>query len=357
MLDITNTNSDALIVYLSSLRNECLSNQAGPDRFIRWYFDALSDDGRESLTICFYDTCPLSKRYVESSDKASIRFPSVSLTYSVEGNIVMRATNEYGTDDIAADPDGNGCVIGGSSFRYDKAEYGSGFFVVIDLVAGGNRRIKAELEWLSVESDLLECPARPNEPGACWNFVAPRSDVSGRLTLEGRRGKKRKMVHFRGTGYHDRFQSGRVIDETLGARAWGRAHFVDSTVIFQRPLNAADESDPAKLFLIRDGAIHERSAAGELQNYVRDRFGLKVPMRLSLLTDDNIRLRVKPLRVIDTGFVEKRMVSEFTLMLRDGKPRKTLGIAAFTAPGRLKHSVFRWLHDQRVRRRGHGTAV
>ena len=58
----------------------------------------------------------------------------------------------------------------------------------------------------------------------------------------------------------------------------------------------------------------------------------------SILSEDNIRLRVKPVETIESGFFKKSMVSEITLMLRDGKPRKTLGITEFIRPGAIEKS-------------------
>lgn len=108
----------------------------------------------------------------------------------------------------------------------------------------------------------------------------------------------------------------------------------------------------SKLYLVRDGSIHERTVTTEAQSVIRDRYGLTVPGRLVLLSEDNIRLRVKPLAVIESGFFKKSTVSEMTLMLRDGKARKTSGIAEFIAPGRLRNPLFRWFTGLRIGKNG-----
>ena len=347
------------VAFSSSLKDDVWHGETGHNAFESWHFDALSDDGREALTIDFYDNYPFSSQYFQNHDledgqptATGLRFPAVSLTYSVDGQAILRSVNEYAADRFSASKTKIECVVGDSSFRVDEAEYGSGYFVKIDSLTRGKRRIIAELEWLSVEADFLE-PAESGESAqASWNIVAPRSDVSGRITLIGRSGKTRKVIHFRGSGYHDHFRSSLSLEEAVGPRWWGRAHFVDSTAIFQFLPGKQVAENEAQLFLVRDGSLHSRAMNTELQFSTRRPFGLKVPRRISLLSSDNIRLRVKPQKIIQSGFFEVKMLSEMTLVLRDGKPRKTYGITEFTAPGRLKSSLYRWLSDLRVGRNG-----
>jgi len=345
--------------FCSSLKDDIWHDQKGRNAFESWHFDALSDDGREALVITFDDSYSFSSRYYRqerASNGVAVgdgkRFPAVSFTYSVNGRVVMRAVNEFRADEFSANREGVDCSIGQSKFRVEAAEYGPGFVLHVDLLTSRRCQLKAELEWLSIEADLREPEVKAEPDSASWNMVAPRSDVSGRITVMGRNEKTEKVFHFRGTGYHDHFRSELSLRRTVGSRCWGRAHFVDSTAIFHRHQTDANTDIFSKLFLVREGSIHERDALSETQNQARDRFGLEIPRRLSFLSDDNIRLRVKPLRVIESGFFKKSMVSEMTLMLRDGKPRKTMGLTEFIAPGRLKNPIFRWFSDLRTGRNG-----
>ncbi len=359
MLEITEIKSAGTINVCSSLKDNVWHDQAGGSAFESWHFDALSDDGREALVITFNDSYSFSSRHyrhertgnVESAAEAK-RFPAVTFTYSVDGKIVMRAVNEFRTDEFAADRSVIGCSIGQSSFRVAAAEYGPGFLVQIELLTIRKCRIEAELEWLSIESDLKAPAVKAESYLGSWNIVAPRSDVSGRVTLTGRDKKTKKVIHFRGTGYHDHFRSQTSLRQAVGSRCWGRAHFVDSTVIFHCYQIGKSAESLSKLFLVREGSIHERDALSETQNPKRDRYGIKVPGRLSFVSGDNIRLRVKPVRSIESGFFKKSMVSEITLMLRDGRPRKTMGITEFIAPERLKNPLFRWISGLRIGRNG-----
>ncbi len=359
MSELLQNNNIGDIAITSSLKGACWRNQPEPGAFERWHFDALSDDGREILIISFHDNFALSPRYFNGhknangkTDSLPKKVPAVSLIYSIDGKVILRSVNELSSDQFAVSADGIACSIGTSSFTVETASYGSGFIIRIDLLTAGKRRIKAELEWLSIESDLSADDEQSAGSAVSWNMVAPRSDVSGRISLIGRRGKLRRVVHFRGTGYHDHFRSGLSIAEAVGSRFWGRAHFIDSTAVFHH--HETENSICSKLFLIRDGKIHERDVPNLDSSFSRNSYGLKLPERISLRSEDNIRLRVKPIRVIQSGVFETKVSSEMTLMLRDGKPRKTIGITELITPALMRLRLFRWMADMRIGKNGKG---
>ena len=356
MPDETTQRSASQISVCSSLSDDTWHNLAGPNAFESWHFDALSDDGREAVVIAFYDNYILSPRFHSNTNvpanvihSGKHRFPAVSFVYSVDGRPVFNSITEYVDGDFHAGPDG-GCVVGGSSFRVDTAAYGNGFFVTVDVRTAGGRHIRAEMEWLLIESDLM-ARAGDRTPGI-WNLVAPRADVSGKILLIGRRGKVRRTVQFRGTGYHDQISSENVHYRELASRMWGRAHFIDSTIVFERHGGVQDRGAAGKFFLIRDGNIHERDAACEVSEFKRDRWGLNVPRRIAYVSDDQIKLRIKPTETIRSGFSEVKMLGEITLGLRDGKPRKTIGIVEFVDPRRMSNRLSRWITDLRIGRNG-----
>ncbi|HVF46383.1 MAG TPA: hypothetical protein VNA17_02335 [Pyrinomonadaceae bacterium] len=315
-----------------------------------WHFDALSDDGREAVVITFNNNYPFSPRAFRARQRANEEsaetFPAVTFTYAVDGKIVLRAVNEFEASDCVSDEAAQACSIGDSSFRKNLAEYGSGFLLDVELLTPRKCRLKAEFEWLSIETADVSCQQR-----LLRNVVAPRADVSGRITHIGRRENTRRVFQFRGTGYHDHVSMPGAPDGLFTSSVGGRAHFVDSTAIFQSFHPDARPDVASTLVLVMDGATITGDAKMETQKFKRDRYGLVYPGRI-MLADDKTRLRVKPLEPIESGFFKKIMTSEITLMLGDGKPRKTIGIVEFTEPGRLKNRVFRWLSDLRIARSG-----
>ena len=351
-------------VFSSSITADVWHPQKDPKAYEWWYFDALSDDGNEAVVIVFLDNFIYSPRYNDlrkTNGSAAIpeneRFPAVSITYYRDGKQVYRAVNEYRAGQFAASENTPECKIGNSSFRYESASYGSGFSVAIDVPLSRNRRLEAKLEWLSIESDFGTAPFCYDDSTHCWNMVAPRSDVTGKITVVDSSGRKLDVRSFRGTGYHDHNLDNRWLVKTVRDWHWGRAHFADCTAIFYRYREIGDGSPTTKLFLIKDGELQVREVRFEEQNYVRDKFGIRYPTSLHLISEDGIRLNSKPLKVIDSSFYHMRFLSSITLKLADGKEHHTTGIGEFIAPKALKHRWLNRLSDLRTGRNGKGPLI
>lgn len=362
--------SDVKLAFTSSIREDVWHQKKGERAYECWHFDALSDDGSEAVVINFMDNSVFSPRYnaklnfagakpqsIDSESPSFKRFPTVFFAYYTGGKTVYRAFNEFSDVDFCAHTESPGCEIGESSIKFDSAPYGAGFSVLINAALSRGRRLEARFEWLSIESDFFSERSFYHEAMHCWNIVAPRSDVSGRITIFDRSGGQQDVRHFRGTGYHDHQIDDRWLAETVSEQHWGRAHFADTTAIFQRYCETGGSAPCSKLFLVRDGRLHERDAEYEEQNFVRDKFGIKYPTRLRFVTDDQIRLRIKSLKVLDSSFYALRFASEMTLTLRDGKPRKTIGITELMAPKTLKYRWLDWLADVRIGKNGRGPLI
>lgn len=337
--------------FCSSLRDDGWHAGKRPKAYEWWYFDALSDDGREALVIIFLDNFVYSPRYNAKDGKnGGERFPAVSFTYFNDGKPVYRTVREFPENLFRAEEGHPKTRIGDSSFEFQKNEYGSGYLVSVSLHLSGGRRLDGSFEWLSVEADLRPDAFCSSEASHSWNMVAPRSDVTGRITVFDRRGRESDVRHFRGTGYHDHNLDDRWLAKTVRDWHWGRAHFADATAVFCRYCEIDETAPETKLFIIRNAELTERKVDYDEQNYARDRHGIRYPTRLRLISDDNVRLRVKPITVVDSSFYFLRFLAEFTLTLRDGVPRKTLGITEFIAPRALKYRWLNWLNDLGVRK-------
>jgi hypothetical protein len=125
-------------------------------------------------------------------------------------------------------------------------------------------------------------------------------------------------------------------------------HFADSTAVFYRYKEIGDQAPTSKLLVVKNGELRERDVRIEEQNYVRDKFGIRYPTRLRLVTEDNMRLRVKPVTILHSGFYLLRFVSEMTLTLRDGIPRRTKGLTEFVATRVLRYRWLNWLNRLRT---------
>lgn len=346
--------------YTSSIALDVWKPKDDSKAFEWWYFDALSEDGRDAIVIIFLDNFIFSPRYNSANSNGkntqiNERFPAIAFFYYRDGKPVYRAINEYQPNEFNARKDLPSCNIGDNYFDFKSAPYGSGYFISINTKLSKNRNIEAHFEWLSIESDFLSEKQINLEDAHIWNLVVSRSDVTGRITISDNKGVNRDVVHFRGTGYHDHNSDNRWLPETVCDWQWGRAHFADSTAVFYRYKERGETEAINKLFTIRDGELRERDADYDEILFKRDKFGLKYPTRQTFLTKDNMRLRIKNQQVIDSSFFYLRFLSEMTLTLRDGKPRKTVGITEYLAPKSLKYRWLDWLVNMRIGRNGKGS--
>jgi carotenoid 1,2-hydratase len=339
--------------FSSSIRSDVWHPQKDSKSYEWWYFDALAEGGREAIVIVFLDNFIYSPRYNRDAVDAG-RYPAVSFTYFADGRPIYRCVNEFSDAEFYANRERPECRIGDSSFKFETASYGSGYSMTINVKLSGDRRLEAQLEWLSIEADFAAESFCYQESSHCWNMVAPRCDVTGKITVYDKKGNVLDVRQFRGTGYHDHNLDNRWLAKTVRDWHWGRAHYADSTAVFYRYCELGEHTPSTKLLVVKNGELRERTAEYEEQNYVRDKFGIRYPTRLRLISEDNMRLRVKPIKVIDSSFYYLRFLSEITLTLRDGTPRKTTGITEFLAPKTLKYKWLNWLSDMRTGKNGKG---
>lgn len=340
------------IAFCSSLKDNVWHDVRGKGAFEGWHFDAISDDGDEVLLVEFYDNYVLSPRFYDAAnhlERSSAKVPVVSLIYYARGQVVVGAVNEFAEDRIVSDA-GDRIEIGESSIHLERKAYGTAIRACVDLATFGGRRIKADLEWLMIESDLV--PLDDSDHAAVWNLTAPRADMTGTLELIGRSGRKRRCLDLNGTGFHDHILSRDVHYKDLRSRMWGRAHFSDATVVFERHGGVQDPGSAGRFFVVKDGEIFDFKAECYATEHKRDILGLNVPRRISYTADDGSAVSIKPYKAIRSDFCEVKMLGTVALTLADGKTRETTGLVEFVDPTRLRSGIIRRVSDLRIGRRG-----
>jgi carotenoid 1,2-hydratase len=342
--------------FISSVKNDIWNGKKTGSAYEWWYFDALSDDGREAVVVIFLDNFVFSPRYnrdcgEEANDLSGVgQYPAVAFTYYLDGKPACRSIAEFSQSEFRADTKLPHCAIGENSFEYKNAPYGSGYFVNIDLPLSGKRRLKANLEWLSVESNLLPDTGIPEVDTHCWNLVAPRSDVTGRISIFDRKGRQQTTT-FRGTGYHDHNSDSRWMPDSIDDWFWGRVHFPFATAVYYRYKEKNNTQAVSKLFMIRDGAVEVNDAEFEFPGQLkRDKFGVQFPSSIKVHTKDE-ELSVDGTRVIDSSFFYLRFLS--TMNYSNGRENaEAAGISEYLCPASLKNRWLRQLIGFRIGRNG-----
>lgn len=336
---------------ISSLEEDAWHFKTSPDAYEWWYFDAVSDEGRDVVVITFTDNSVFSRGYNRSliSTPAEAKTtPGVTFDYYLNGDHSYSSSIEYEEDSFSVNESVVGCSIGSSSFEFASADYGAGYKVRINSPLKKGKRIESHFEWLSVESDIHPKEDVPPPDRHIWNIVCPRSDVTGRITVFDRSDRETEVVHFRGTGYHDHIRDERAFSSTISERIWGRAHFADSTVVFNR-CSEHGTAPAASVCLVRDGRLTKIKVEYSEDLFVRDRFGIRYPTRIAMRSNEII-LKVRVLRVLESSFYRLRFLCEFSMDRGNSDTVSAIGLSELIAPKTLKYRWLDWLNNLKVRR-------
>lgn len=325
--------------FSSSLKEDVWHPQKDPRSYEWWYFDALSDDASEAVVVIFLDNFIYSPRYNKKNQSGGDRerFPAVMFTYFCDGKVVCRVVNEFRKEDFHSSEVHPECTIGTSGFRMESADYGSGYVISVNEALPAGKRLIADLEWLSVESDLLPDAFCYEESRHCWNMVSPRSDVSGKIRILDKKGRETSSRHFRGTGYHDHNLDNRWLARTVDSWHWGRVHCPDRTIVFYRLCETGAEEPDAKLVNIKDGQMFIEESTFEAKEFVRDKLGVRYPSRLEISSPDGTLVTINTMATIDSSFYFLRFLSEISLTDSSGTLHEAMGISEFISPKALRH--------------------
>lgn len=329
--------------------------QSNPQAYEWWYFDAISDDGNEAIVIIFLDNFIFSPRYNEAIRKlkkgkleSTKRFPAVAFFYYKKGRPIYRSICEFTQQEFKAEIEKPCCQIGKNRFSFECAPYGSGYIVEIETKIHGNRILKANLEWLSVENDLLPISkSHLSETTHNWNMVAPRSDVTGKIDILTSGGSQELRLNFRGTGYHDHNIDSRWLPDTVRRWYWGRAHFNDSTAVLYHFESCSNTQPLTKLLLVKNGSLQILNATLHESEYRMNLYGLVYPKNLTVVSENNIVLSFRQ-KVCEASFFYLRFWSEATISYPDGQEHCVPAISEYLAPRRLRKNWFDKLIDMRI---------
>lgn len=334
-----------------------------------WYFDALSDDGRDALVVIFLSNFIFSPRYnrmaMESLREPSqannaARFPALAVCFYRDGRPLFRALNEYAGSDFQSGTTEAECRIGRNTFSLRETAAGSLYELHIETTLRRKRQLQARLTWTVREGNFFEeeREASANASTHHWNMVAPRCDVSGEVTLTKSDGERSFNHIFKGTGYHDHNWDRRWMPAIVAEWQWGRIHFPAATAVFYRYRERHESEATTRLYLIQDNLLSTFTPQFITDGARRHHFGLRYPQLMQLLADPAgdgpTLLRVRQSQVIDSSFFYLRFLSEATLETIDGRVQQASGLTEHLAPRSLSYPWLWWLINMRIGNNGRG---
>lgn len=367
---------------LSSTRDDVWHSEKKAGAYEWWYFDAVSDDGRETLVVIFLDGFIFSprynravKEYVDGSRRRAHDgnapkpgdFPAVAVSLYRDGRLVWRAINEHEPNDFAAQTNRPACRIGSNSFELDTTAGANIYRLQLDCSLRGKRKLQASLAWVVEEGDFTsrdEAGERGDVTSAHeWNLVAPRCRVTGTINVIEANGARDER-EWAGTGYHDHNLDTRWMPATIAEWQWGRAHFADATAIFYRYREQANASITTRLYVVRGGELKMYEPQFAASRWRRHFFGLRYPRAIEISVDvdeegappslrsEQPRLWIEQRSIVDSSFFYLRFTGEAGLDLGDGVMRRAVAVTEQLAPRALQWRGLWWLTGLRIGRAG-----
>lgn len=354
----------------SSIRDDVWHRDHQAGAYEWWYFDAISDDGRDALVIIFLANFVFSPRYnravAESSRGTGLtpppaNFPAVAVALYRDGRPLVRSISEYRSEEFTARTDHPACCIGHSCFRLEQDSREARYLVTLNAPSRRGRRLEGQFEWLvrsgdfnADESRNVNLTDQADTAAHEWNLVAPRCDVSGTLDVVEPGGKTVKHA-FRGSGYHDHNRDRRPLPVTIAEWQWGRAHFDDITAVFYRYREVSEQESTTRLFIVRNDELQVHKAQFKIKNARRHHFGLRYARDLQIAAEGegrlcaNFKLHLRQ-HFVDSSFFYLRFVSDALLDAGDGRTRRATAITEHLAPRALRWRWLWWLTDMRIGR-------
>ncbi len=333
-----------------------------PDRYFRlerpgsqewWYFDALSDDGRDALVVVWYAALPFDPSYGVAAIKHQrdpARYPApdpldhcaLGMSWYRDGKTVAYALNGFRRPDFSHQSDPFRIDVAGN--RLSREANGYGLNVDTPSV-DGRTHIRASFHFEPAPGSLpVECNLGDDANPHVWLMAAADCRVEGRMELEG--SKSKREMRFLGRGYHDHNAGSDEISLAMKTWAWGRFHLGPSTEVYYQSETrtglktglriTCDRGEPSRIATL-DSATEEGKSGNVFG--VRHGKSLRIQSGPTWLRDHRSSC-------VDDGPFYRRWVTRFETDGGNFAP----GISEYLDTRNLNRPLFNWMIPYRLKR-------
>ncbi len=232
-----------------------MTQTSDPDRFFNrtspgahewWYFDAISEDGRDAIVIVFYAGLPFDPsygvatlRHLKNPSKypqpRALDHSAVGFSWYRDGKAIAYALNGFKADQFRHQVSPFAVEISTSRVQRDS----DGYFLTIETPSVEGRPILARFQFIPAlctepfERDL-GTPEAPHN----WLLAASDCQVEGLATFGG------EERSFKGRGYHDHNAGAEDLSAAMKRWEWGRVHHGTEAEIYyiSQPKHGNDQS-------------------------------------------------------------------------------------------------------------------
>ena len=340
---------------------------ADPDHFLNfgtpgaqewWYFDAITDDGRDALVLVWYAGLPFDPAYGLATLrhlKRPRRFPApdpldhcaLGISWYRDGKTVAYALNAYRREAFAFSEAPIAVEIAGN--RMERGP--RGYRLRVDTPGvDGTHRLRADLDFVPAAGTQalrrnLGSSLAPHD----WILAAADCRVAGRVVVAGPSGTS---LEFQGRGYHDHNAGSEELSLAMKRWEWGRVHDGTRTWVYYRsePRHAPVQT---LSILLQDGRPVEVRDDAQLvpRRQRRNAFGVRYTNDFDVCTEGSL-LRVRHGSCVDNGPFYMRWLSEFASEAEEDGRRGGIpqGLGEMLATGNLHRPWFNWMIPYRLKR-------
>ena len=335
--------------------------QLDPDRFFNrtspgahewWYFDAISDDGRDALVIVWYAGLPFDPSYGVATLrhlKDPSKYPqpraldhsAIGFSWYRDGKPIAYALNGHKADRFRHQAGPFAVEVATSRVERD----GSGYTLTVATPTVDGRPIRAEIRFRPADATEpferdLGTPDAPHD----WILAAADCRVEGSATIG------TDEFTFAGRGYHDHNAGAEDLSIAMDRWAWGRVHSGSFTNVYYR--SEPRRGRPQALWIVcRDGRpelVRERTEVIP-DDPRRNVFGVRYSRSLRI-SDRVATLARRNRACVDGGPFYLRWLSDFDVEDSSGnRTSGTPGLSELLDTRNLHKPWFNWMIPYRLK--------
>jgi len=338
-----------------------------PGSYEWWYFDAEDEAQGISVVCIWFAGFAFSPYYLghyegwkarrRADQPSPIDYAGFSFQLYENGKESINFIKEGGRELFASEDGGVGIRFEGNRFVYDPLR--DEYRLTIDFsFPARDRSVHASFTFRPLHRFDYRLGSALHDSVDFrhhWVLSVPKAEVLGVLDIQSPSSDKRKVVNFRGRGYHDHNLGTVPMYESIDRWYWGRVFSKRYDLIYYVVFLHGRSSSPQAVMMLRDHESGEQSVLDSVhvgENGFRRGLFAPVHGRSLRLEGGAVTVDVRHHEVLDTGPFYLRYGSRFSMMIGDERLEEVSGISEFLNPEALRSGVVRFFTASRVWRDG-----
>ncbi|RXK88651.1 carotenoid 1,2-hydratase [Chlorobaculum sp. 24CR] len=343
-----------------------------PGSYEWWYFDAEDEAQGISVVFIWFAGFAFSPYYLSHYEDWKARrradppnpvdYAGFSFQFYENGKEAINFIKEGGRELFASEDGGVGVRFEGNRFVYDRQR--DEYRLSIDFsFPARDRSVHASFSFrpqhrfdYHLDTSLHDSLDFRHQ----WVLSVPKAEVLGILDIRSLATGKRKVVQFRGRGYHDHNLGTVPMYESIDRWYWGRTFSERYDLIYYVVFLRGRLSSPQAVMMLRD---HQSGKAPvfEAVSVTESRFtrGLFAPVHGKKLRLETVgvSVEIRHQKALDAGPFYLRYTSRLSMTIGDERLEEVKGISEFLNPAPLRSKLMQFFTASRVLRAGKRSAM